>query len=65
MPTTDSPRKNLVKAKPLARILDCGVSTVYALAKAGKIPSITIGVAETGVRFDVDAVLAALKRKQG
>jgi hypothetical protein len=60
MQTTESPAKQLIKAKPLARALDCGVSTVHALAKAGKIPSISIG--KLGVRFDLQAVLEALRR---
>jgi len=59
MQTTESTRK-ILKAKPLARILDCGVSTVYALAKAGKIPC--LGIGDTGVRFDLEAVLEALKK---
>jgi excisionase family DNA binding protein len=60
MQTTESSVRKKVKAKALAQILDCGVSTVYALAKAGKIPFISIG--KLGKRFDVDAVLEARKR---
>jgi len=54
-----SPQK-LIKADELARRLACGKSTVYMLAKAGKIPSIAIG--QTAVRFDFSAVLEALKK---
>ena len=53
----------LLKAEELARILNCGKSTVYRLAQAGKIPSISIGEKETGVRFELQACLNALKRK--
>lgn len=49
----------LSKADELARHLNCGKSTVYKLAKTGKIPYVALG---TGVRFDLDSVLAALKK---
>jgi len=51
----------LLKAEPLARILNCGVSTVYFLARTGKIPTISIGRA--GVRFIAKDVIAALTRQ--
>lgn len=60
MQTIESSEK-LIKAKALARHLDCGISTVYALAKAGRIPCISIG--QVGVRFDLNNVLEALRRK--
>ena len=50
----------LLKAAPLAKILNCGVSTVYFLARTGKIPTISIGRA--GVRFIAEDVIAALTR---
>lgn len=50
----------LIKARPLAQILNCGVATVYALARQGKIPCVVIGKA--GVRFNAADVLAALTR---
>ena len=50
----------LIRAKPLAKILSCGVSTVYWLARTGKIPTISIGRA--GVRFVAADVIAALTR---
>ena len=40
----------LLKAEDIARRLNCGKSTIYRLAKTGKIPA--IGIGETGVRFD-------------
>ena len=52
--------KQLARAEELAQRLRCGKSTVYSLAKAGKIPC--IGIGKKGVRFDIDEVLAALKR---
>lgn len=61
MQTIESSGK-LIKAKALARHLDCGISTVYALAKAGRIPSISIG--QVGVRFDLGQVLEALKKSR-
>lgn len=50
----------LDKAEDLARFLNVGKSSVYLLAKQGKIPFIPIGV--SGVRFDRGAVLAALQQ---
>ena len=64
--STESPQQpvqsvQLLKAKPLAKILNCGVSTVYFLARTGKIPTISIGRA--GVRFIAADVIAALTRQ--
>ena len=56
MDTTET----LYKAAGIARRLNCGKSTIYKLASAGKIPTFRIG--KTGVRFDYRAVLEALKR---
>ena len=52
--------KQLARADELARRLNCGKSTIYSLVKAGKIPC--IGIGKTGVRFDIDEVLKALKK---
>lgn len=49
----------LSKADELAQHLNCGKSTVYKLAKTGKIPYVALG---TGVRFDIEEVLDALKK---
>jgi len=50
----------VLMANELATYLRCGRSTIHSLARAGKIPSIRIG--KTGVRFDLIAVLEALKK---
>jgi excisionase family DNA binding protein len=50
----------IIQASELAQRLKCGKSTIYSLAKAGKIP--TIGLGGKGVRFDYAAVLEALKK---
>jgi excisionase family DNA binding protein len=55
--------EKLDKAADIARRLNCGKSTIYNLAKAGKIPTVRIG--KTGVRFDYRAVLQALQRGAG
>ena len=52
--------KALEKASGIARQLNCAKSTIYKLAKAGEIPTVRIG--KTGVRFDIDEVLKALKK---
>ncbi|MEO7862064.1 MAG: helix-turn-helix domain-containing protein [Nitrospirales bacterium] len=52
-------QRPLSKADDVALQLNCGKSTVYKLAKDGKIPYVSIG---TGVRFDLDSVLKALSR---
>lgn len=59
MDTTET----LDKAAGIAKRLNCGKSTIYKLAKAGKIPTVRIG--KTGVRFDYRAVLQALARDPG
>ena len=48
----------LLKANAVARILDCGVATVYALARQGQIPYVRIG--RVGVRFVAADVIASL-----
>ncbi len=61
MEHADTSLQRLLKAEELAHHLNCGKSTVYALAKSGKIPAINLGA--TGVRFEINAVLEALRRK--
>lgn len=51
----------LVKAKAAKEALGTATSTLYRMAKAGKIPSYTVG--RTGVRFDIEEVRAALRRR--
>ena len=53
-------KETLLRASDLALHLRCGKSTIYKLAKQGQIPVVRIGM--TGVRFDIDEVLEALKR---
>jgi excisionase family DNA binding protein len=55
---SQEPHQQLLRADELAQLLRCGKSTVYSLAKKGRIPSIAIG--DYGVRFDRTAVLSAL-----
>ena len=55
-----STTKALERASGIAMRLNCAKSTIYKLAKAGEIPTVRIG--KTGVRFDIDEVLKALKK---
>lgn len=50
----------LSTASEVADALSCAKSSVYALARAGRIPYYRLG--ETGIRFDLEAVLEALKQ---
>jgi excisionase family DNA binding protein len=50
----------LVTAKQVAEELQCSISTVYALAKRGEIPSVKIGDL---VRFSLERVQEALENK--
>lgn len=54
------PSERLDKAEDLAKFLNIGRSSIYLLAKQGKIPCVRFGV--TGVRFDRQAVLATLSQ---
>lgn len=49
-------------ATELAERLGMGKGSVYKLAKAGKIPSYAVGPKLTGLRFDLEEVLAVLRR---
>lgn len=60
MQSTTSTTSKFLKAEEVAARLSCAKSTIYRLAQTGKIPSITIGV--SGVRFDFEQVLEALKK---
>lgn len=60
MHNTAQSEPNIIRAETLATILQCAKSTVYGLAKSGKIPKIVLG--KQGVRFDLQEVLTALKR---
>ena len=52
----------LVDATTLAEKLGQAKSSVYRLAKDGRIPAYQAGPKLSGLRFDVDEVLAALRR---
>ncbi|MDI3467459.1 MAG: hypothetical protein OJF50_006280 [Nitrospira sp.] len=52
----------LVKAEELAEAIGMGLSSIYKLASAGKIPSYSAGPGLTGVRFSISEVKAALRR---
>jgi excisionase family DNA binding protein len=54
--------ERLDRAEDLAKFLNIGRSSVYLLAKQGRIPCIRFGV--TGVRFDRRAVLEALTNSE-
>lgn len=60
MHNTAQPERKIVRAETLATLLSCAKSTVYAMAKSGKIPKLLLG--KQGVRFDIDEVLEALKK---
>jgi excisionase family DNA binding protein len=49
-----------IRADEVAKALSCAKTTVYGMAKSGKIPSIVLG--KQGVRFDLQDVMTALKR---
>jgi excisionase family DNA binding protein len=52
--------EHLDKAEDLAKFFNVGKSSIYLLAKQGKIPCVRFGT--HGVRFDRQAVLRALSR---
>ena len=52
--------QQLLKAAALAKILDCGSATIYAMARQGKIPVVVIG--KLGKRFIAKDVIDALTR---
>ena len=49
-------------AAELAEKLGMGKGSIYRLAKAGKIPHYAAGPKLTGLRFDLEEVLAILRR---
>lgn len=62
MQSTTTTAERFLKAEEVAHRLSCAKSTIYRLAQTGRIPSISIG--RTGVRFDLMAVLEALKKSR-
>lgn len=55
--------RQLVTAGPIAEATHQARSTVYRLARDGKIPSYRAGLLGRGVRFDLVEVLEALRRE--
>jgi predicted DNA-binding transcriptional regulator AlpA len=53
----------LVSAKEAARAVGMGPSSLYRLAKAGKIPSYAAGPRLTGIRFSIPELREALRRR--
>ena len=54
--------QELVSASALARMGILPRGTAYRMARAGRLPSYSVGEKGHGVRFRVDEVLAALRR---
>ena len=52
----------LVTAKGLERLGIMPKGTAYRMAAEGKLPHYTVGCRGHGIRFNVDEVLAALRR---
>jgi len=55
--------EKLVKARVVAEMLGMAQSQVYRLSRAGAIPSFSVGAKRGGVRFDLNEVRRALRRK--
>ena len=55
--------EKLVTARVVAERLAMAQSQVYRLARTGAIPSFSVGVKRGGVRFDLNEVRQALRRK--
>jgi excisionase family DNA binding protein len=55
-----STEEKLLTAREVGRVLNIGASTVYAMAHKKRIPGYAVG--ETGIRFRLSEVLAALRR---
>lgn len=53
---------SLVKASDLERLGMLSKGTAFRMAKAGLIPSYSVGAKGRGVRFRIGEVLAALRR---
>jgi excisionase family DNA binding protein len=62
MQSTTTTADRYLKAEEVANRLNCAKSTIYRLAQTGRIPAISIG--RTGVRFDMNAVLEALRKSR-
>lgn len=58
----ENSERGLVSAVALEQRGILPKGTAYRMAKAGQIPSYTVGAKGRGVRFRIDEVLAALRR---
>lgn len=55
--------EKLVRARVVSEAMGMAQSQVYRLAKSGQIPSYQVGEKKGGVRFDLQEVRQALRRK--
>ena len=55
--------EKLVKARIVSEALGMAQSQVYRLARSGAIPSFSVGAKRGGVRFDLNEVRQALRRR--
>jgi len=53
----------MVGVKEMASVLGCSPKSVYQMVAKDTIPYIRVGVGRGTLRFDVDEVLRALKRR--
>lgn len=58
-----SNERELLKAEDVAKMLNISPRTVYAMARAGKIPYVRLG--RKILRFDKDDLLKWLNKKKG
>jgi len=55
--------ERLVTARVVSEALGMAQSQVYRLSRAGAIPSFSVGAKRGGVRFDLNEVRQALRRR--
>ena len=58
-----APAEKLVTARVVSEALGMAQSQVYRLSATGNIPSYLVGAKRGGVRFDLNEVRQALRRK--
>ena len=59
----ESSEEILVDVKETSRVLGMGKSSLYMLARAGRVPSYACGPRMSGIRFAISEVKAALRRR--
>jgi excisionase family DNA binding protein len=62
VPTSTDHSSSLVRAEDIGEKLAVGTQHVYRLWRTGVIPGVKVG--KRAVRFDLDAVLAALRAER-